>query len=107
MAFQIIVSGVIWPDYYGRNNLGSIRGVTMMAGVIGSALGPLPYGYAYDIFGGYTEVLTVSIIFPILGIIAAFLAKPPRKKPLVTPFTYTQDNKIGQCRMIKKSDNTS
>ena len=61
MAFQIIVSGVIWPDYYGRRNLGSIRGVTMMAGVIGSALGPLPYGYAYDIFGGYTEVLTASM----------------------------------------------
>jgi MFS family permease len=33
MAFQIIVSGVIWPDYYGRHHLGSIRGVTMMAGV--------------------------------------------------------------------------
>ena len=42
MAFQILVSGVIWPEYYGRRYLGSIRGVTMMAGVIGSALGPLP-----------------------------------------------------------------
>jgi MFS family permease len=85
MAFQIIVSGVIWPDYYGRQHLGSIRGVTMMAGVIGSALGPLPYGYAYDIFGGYTEALTFSMIFPILGMIAAYLAKPPTKTPRLTP----------------------
>ncbi len=92
MAFQIMVSGVIWPDYYGRNHLGSIRGVTMMAGVIGSALGPLPYGYAYDIFGGYTEALTVSMIFPILGMIAAFLAKPPTKKPVFTPSNYTQED---------------
>jgi MFS family permease len=96
MAFQIIVSGVIWPDYYGRRHLGSIRGVTMMAGVIGSALGPLPYGYAYDVFGGYTEALTVSMIFPILGMIAAFLAKPPTKKPPVTVSGHTQDNQIGQ-----------
>ena len=101
MAFQIIVSGVIWPDYYGRHHLGSIRGVTMMAGVIGSALGPLPYGYAYDIFGGYTEALTASMIFPILGMIAAFLAKPPTKKPPVTPSNYTHDNQIGQGGIIK------
>jgi sugar phosphate permease len=80
MAFQIMVSGVIWPDYYGRRHLGSIRGVTMMAGVIGSALGPLPYGFAYDIFGGYTEALTFSMIFPIIGMIAAFLAKQPTKR---------------------------
>ena len=79
MAFQIMVSGVIWPEYYGRHNLGSIRGVTMMAGVIGSALGPLPYGFAYDLFGGYTEAIVISMVFPILGIISALLAKPPKK----------------------------
>jgi sugar phosphate permease len=81
MAFQIMVSGVIWPDYYGRHHLGSIRGITMMAGVVGSALGPLPYGYAYDIFGGYTEALTISMIFPVLGIVAALMAKKPVKYP--------------------------
>ena len=41
-----------------EHHLGSIRGVTMMAGVIGSTLGPLHYGYAYDFFGGYAEALT-------------------------------------------------
>jgi len=79
MAFQILVSGVIWPEYYGRRYLGSIKGVTMMAGVIGSALGPLPYGYAYDVFGGYTEALLFSMVFPILGIVAAMMATPPKK----------------------------
>jgi len=80
MAFQIMVSGVIWPDYYGRHHLGSIRGITMMAGVIGSALGPLPYGYAYDLFGGYTEALTFSMVFPLLGIVAALLSTKPMKR---------------------------
>ncbi len=79
MAFQGIAMGVVWPEYYGRRYLSSIRGLTMMAGVIGSALGPLPYGYAYDILRSYHQVLTISIIFPILGVIAAMLAKRPER----------------------------
>jgi MFS family permease len=79
MAFQGIVSGVIWPEYFGRRYLGSIRGVTMMAGVVGSALGPLPFGFAYDIFGGYSQVILASMIFPLLGVVAALVATPPSR----------------------------
>jgi cyanate permease len=49
---------------------------------VGSALGPLPYGFAYDIFGSYSQALTVSMIFPLIGIAAALLAKPPVKMVL-------------------------
>lgn len=79
MALQGLVMGVIWPEYYGRKHLSTIRGTTMMAGVIGSALGPLPYGYAYDLFGGYTEVVIASMVFPLIGIVLGFLAKKPVK----------------------------
>jgi len=79
MAFQGISMGVVWPEYYGRRHLSSIRGLTMMAGVIGSALGPLPYGYAYDILGSYHQALTASTIFPILGVVAALLATRPER----------------------------
>jgi MFS family permease len=81
MALQGIVGGVIWPDYFGRRHLSTIRGVTMMAGVIGSALGPLPYGVAYDLFGGYSEALLASIAFPVVGVIAGLLAVKPRRPP--------------------------
>ena len=80
MGFHVVVSGVIWPHYYGRRSLASIRGVTMMVSVIGSALGPLPFGIAFDIFGGYQEVLGLSLIFPALGVIAAFFAVKPNKR---------------------------
>jgi MFS family permease len=80
MGIQAIVRGVVWPDYFGRRNLSTIRGVNMMAGVIGSALGPLPFGYAFDVFGGYSEVLLVSMIFPLAGIFIGYLAKKPEKK---------------------------
>jgi MFS family permease len=80
MGFESLIGGVIWPNYYGRKHLSTIRGVTMMVGVIGSALGPLPYGIAFDIFGGYTEALLFSLTFPFIGIIAGFLAIKPMKK---------------------------
>jgi len=79
MALQGLVMGVIWPDYYGRKHLSTIRGTTMMAGVIGSALGPLPFGFAYDVFGGYTEVVIASMLFPLVGTAFALLAKKPLK----------------------------
>ncbi len=80
MALQGLVMGVIWPEYFGRKHLSTIRGTTMMAGVIGSALGPLPYGFAYDMFGGYTEIVIASMVFPLVGIVLGLLAKKPVKK---------------------------
>jgi MFS family permease len=79
MGIHGIVGGVVWPEYFGRKHLSTIRGVTMMAGVIGSALGPLPYGLAYDICGGYREAITASLMFPLLGIAAGFRATKPIK----------------------------
>ena len=79
MSIQAIVRGVVWPEYFGRANLSTIRGVNMMAGVIGSALGPLPFGYAFDVFGGYNEILLVSLLFPLVGIAIGYWAKKPVK----------------------------
>jgi MFS family permease len=75
-----IGGSVIWPEYYGRRYLGSITGITMTAGVIGSATGPLPFGLAYDLFGGYQEILIIFMIFPLIATIAALIASSPRKK---------------------------
>lgn len=80
MAFDSVSTGVIWPNYFGSENLGSIRGITMTAMVIGSALGPLPFGMAYDFFGGYDQILVIMMIFPIIGALASF-ASPAPKEP--------------------------
>ncbi|UCH37840.1 MAG: MFS transporter [Candidatus Bathyarchaeota archaeon] len=79
MAFQSITSSVVWPEYFGRKYLGSIRGISLMAGVLGSALGPLPYGFTYDLWGSYQPILLISLAFPVLGILAALIAAPPKK----------------------------
>ncbi|MCT4621910.1 MAG: MFS transporter [Marinisporobacter sp.] len=78
VAFDSVSTGVWWPNYFGRKHLGSIRGCSMTAIVIGSALGPLPFGFAYDLFHGYKEIIWMMMVIPALGSIAAVIATPPK-----------------------------
>ncbi len=77
IAFDSVSTGVIWPNYFGSAHLGSIRSITMMLIVMGSALGPLPFGIAYDHFGGYREILWIMMLFPLLGASASLLSPRP------------------------------
>lgn len=77
MAFDEVSTSVIFPNYFGREHLGSIRGFAATAMVIGSAFGPLPFGIAYDYFNNYTEILLLIFILPVLSVAASFLASPP------------------------------
>ncbi|HZG57791.1 MFS transporter [Paenibacillus sp.] len=71
--------GVIWPNYFGRKHLGSIQGFTHTAGVIGSALGPIPFGWAFDRFGSYSPVLAAAAVFWVIGSALALFAPPPSR----------------------------
>lgn len=79
-GFEVISLGIIWPNYFGRKHLGSIKGLAMSMMVIGSAFGPLPFALAYDWFGGYTQILLVMAVFPLLGMIASFTSPAPEKE---------------------------
>ena len=73
-------NNVIWPNYFGRKELGSIRGMAMTAMVAASALGPLPFGYLFDVTGSYTSAVLVFLALPAACLAAALLAVPPGKK---------------------------
>ncbi|MFO7941398.1 MAG: MFS transporter [Bacillota bacterium] len=81
MANVGVVNGVVWPAYFGRGNLATIRGVTTTGMVAASALGPLPFGLGFDIFGGYTEVILLMASLPLLGVVATWFLPPPRSAP--------------------------
>lgn len=81
-GFERITLNYVWPSFFGRQSLGSIKGSGMTVTVLGSALGPLPFGLAYDYFAGYEEILLMSIILPVMGMAAALLAKKPEKELL-------------------------
>jgi len=78
----ITVAAVIWPNYYGRKHLGSIRGAATMAMVAGAALGPLPFALTFDLTGSYTSTLLIFMAFPALSMGAALCAIPPKRRAL-------------------------
>jgi len=78
-GFIMNISAVIWPNYYGRLHLGSIRGVTSASGVAFAALGPLPFGIIYDATSNYSLAISILLALPVSCAIAAFLAHPPKK----------------------------
>ena len=69
----------IWPAYFGRKNLGSIRGVTNFGMMAASALGPLPLAAALDITGSYTTGIVSYMLIPPLCAAAALAAGGPSK----------------------------
>lgn len=79
-GFEAISLGIVWPNFFGRANIGSIKGVAATIMVIGSAFGPLPFALAYDRFGSYQEILYVMMVFPFLAMIFAFFSRKPVKK---------------------------
>lgn len=78
-GFESITLNVIWPQYFGRTHIGSIKGMAMTITVIASAFGPLPFGFAFDWFRGYNEILWVMMIFPLLAATAAHFSTQPLK----------------------------
>lgn len=79
-GLEHITLNLIWPNYYGRRHLGRIRAMASSFMIIGAALGPLPLGLAFDHWGGYSEILYIIMVFPLLGIIAALMSPSPNSK---------------------------
>ena len=77
-----VAADVIWPTYFGRRNLGSIRGATFSVGIVGAALGPIPLSLAFDLLGSYSLAIAGLMILPVLGTIGILMAKPPAKREL-------------------------
>ncbi len=73
----MVAADVAWPAYYGRRHLGSICSVGFSVGVTGAALGPLPFGLAYDLLGGYDPAIAALLVLPVAATGAVLLAKPP------------------------------
>ena len=55
---------VAFANYFGREKLGTIQGVCQACGVLGSALGPVPFGIAKDATGSYVSAFLLSSAFP-------------------------------------------
>lgn len=72
-----VMDSTVWAKYYGRRHLGSIRGVTMVGTLGGTALGVLPLGLSYDLTGSYATAMNVFMTLPFAIYIAMLFVKRP------------------------------
>ena len=69
---------VVYADYFGRESIGTIRGLTHPIVVGSNAAGPLFAGLVFDATGGeYTWAFVSFSVVLGLGAISALLARPP------------------------------
>ena len=68
---------VLKPYLFGRGFIGGISGSLAVVSVVGSAIGPLYFGIAYDATGGYTGTLLISAILPAIATVLSLFLKRP------------------------------
>lgn len=79
-----IVGGILWVTYFGRRHLGSIQGVAVAAMVVGTSLGPLPFGLSYDLTGSYQPILWTLVVIE-TGLAALAVTIGPPAHPISSP----------------------
>ena len=66
-----------WADYYGRQHLGTIRGITLPVQLGGQAVGPVAAGFVFDATGSYHMVFLFFAGVVALGSLLVLAASPP------------------------------
>lgn len=74
------LSTVLLADYYGRQSLGSIFGVSRSVQVSGFAIGPLLSGVVFDITQSYDGAFISFLIMAVIGAFLMLLARRPSKR---------------------------
>ena len=69
-----------WADYYGRQHLGSIRGLTLPGQIGGQAIGPVVAGFMFDATGSYRLPFVIFGTTVSLAALLVLAATPPGPK---------------------------
>jgi MFS family permease len=78
-AVTMTYVGFFWPRYFGRKFLGSIQGTGQMIVIVGASIGPLPLGWALDVWGEYDTMLRLLALIPLtISVLVAVLLPPPK-----------------------------
>jgi len=75
------LGNTVWVRYFGRENLGRIRGSVWTAAVAGSSIGPFLMGLSFDRSGDFFTSLMVIAVCLFCLAMAGVWARPPDLKP--------------------------
>ena len=81
----LTVGPVIFADFYGRESLGSIRGIAEPFVSLGQAAGVLFAGIVFDLTGSYTVAIVIFAGSAAVAALLIALSRPPVKAVTVRP----------------------
>jgi MFS family permease len=68
--------------YYGRLRYPQVIGVVFPFQVVSNAAGATIAGIIYDTTAAYTSAFTIAVVFGLIGLFCAFMARPPKPSAL-------------------------
>ena len=74
LGFTAPLSGALWPDLFGAQNLGAIRSMIMSLVIIATAAAPVFFGALIDAGIGFQMIALCSIVYLFVCAVLAFLA---------------------------------
>ena len=80
-AGWITLNSLIWPNYFGRQRLGAIRGIMLPVSIAASSAGPPLFGYLLDGPMTPSQVWIVGLLGFVAAAVLVLFARPPR--PLI------------------------
>jgi len=75
-----IISGTVWPRFFGRKHLGAISGVNMATMVYSSAAAPLCFSLTREWFGNYRPMFGLMSAMYLTAFACAFIADNPQRE---------------------------
>ncbi|MDP6495207.1 MAG: MFS transporter, partial [Dehalococcoidia bacterium] len=79
---MFMLQQVIFADFYGRDNVGAIRGIVWPVQMIFNATGPFVASIAFDALGSYTMIFWIFASLVMVASLLVFLARPPSQQTL-------------------------
>ena len=75
---MMFLNNFIWADYFGRENVGAIRGVVNPINLVVGGLGAPVAGYIYDFTGTYEAAWWVGVALMTFGAVLTVMTGPPK-----------------------------
>ncbi|HIC49805.1 MAG TPA: MFS transporter, partial [Dehalococcoidia bacterium] len=73
----------IWADYFGRENVGTIRGIVTPINLAIGSIGAPAAGYVVDITGSYDPAWWAGVVLMLLGALLFSVSRNPGAPPVV------------------------
>ena len=82
MSSIMVLQNTMWPSYFGRENIGTIRGLAFSISLSFGAIGAPMTGLIKDATGSYLPAWWIAFSAMLLAAVLLALTKPPKAEAL-------------------------